>query len=70
METNSLAIWPTILSESPMTAYKTTQRQRPAVVKLMPPPTPPDELTIRKLNELAAKQPFCALHRVKRHDPL
>lgn len=70
METNPLAIWPTFLSESPMTAYTKAQRPRGGVIKLMPPPTPPDEATIRKLNELAAKQPFCVLHRVKRHDTL
>ena len=70
MKTSSLAIWPTILSESPMTAYTKAPRARPGVIKLMPPPTPPDEATVRKLNDLAAKHPFCALHRVKKHDML
>ena len=68
MKTSSLSIWPTILSEPPMTAYTTAQRPRTGVIKLMPAPTPPDEATIRKLNELAAKHPFCAFHRVKKHD--
>ena len=71
METKSLTIWPILLPESSMTAYNTkSQRQRPGVVKLMPPPAPPDEKTIRQLNALAAKPPFCSLHRVKKHDPL
>ena len=51
-----------------MTAYTKTQRPGRGVVKLMPPPNPPDEATIRKLNDLAAKHPFCNLHRVKKHD--
>lgn len=70
MKTSSLAIWPTILSESPMTAYTKAQRPRTGVIKLMPPPTPPDEATIRKLNELAAKHPFSAPHKVKKYDTL
>jgi hypothetical protein len=70
MNTSSLAIWPIILSEPSMAAYTKEQRPRTGVVKLMPPPTPPDEATIRKLNDLAAKQPFCAKHRVKKHDML
>jgi hypothetical protein len=36
----------------------------------MPSPTPPDATTVRKLNALAAKHPFCALHKVKKHDTL
>jgi hypothetical protein len=70
MKTNSLAIWPTVLAETPMTAYTKTPRPRQGVIKLMPPTAPPDEATIQKLNELAAKQPFCRLHKVKKHDML
>jgi hypothetical protein len=32
--------------------------------------TPPDEKTIRQLNELAASRPFCTLHHVKKHEIL
>jgi hypothetical protein len=45
------------------------RRQSTSVVKLSTPP-PPDEKTIRRLNKLAAQYPFCALHRVKKHDTL
>jgi hypothetical protein len=45
------------------------RRQNPGVIKLLKAP-PPDEKTIRSLNALAAKQPFCKLHRVKKHDTL
>ena len=44
--------------------------QKPGVVKLLAPPPQPDEHTIRKLNTLASRQPFCVLHRVKKHDML
>jgi hypothetical protein len=71
MKQNSFATRPTILLESSFTAYNTkVQRQRSGVVKLMPPPTPPDASTIRQLNALAAKHPFCSLHKVKKHDTL
>ena len=69
MKTNSVAKWPTILPDAPMTAYN-SKRKKIGVVKLMPPPTPPDEKTIRELNALAARHPFCNLHKVKKHDPL
>jgi hypothetical protein len=71
MNTQSLSAWPSITTEPVMTAYNTKVRnQRPGIVKLLDAPAPPDENTVRKLNELARKQPFCALHRVKKHDPL
>jgi hypothetical protein len=37
---------------------------------LMPPIPPPDEKTIRELNELASRRPFCAFRKVRRHDTL
>jgi hypothetical protein len=40
------------------------------VIKLMTPPPPPDENMVRRLNALAAQQPFCKQHRVKKHDTL
>ena len=70
MKTSSLVILPNILSERLMTAVNKVEWPETGVVKLMPPPNPPDETTIRKLNELAAKHPFCAFHRVKKHDTL
>jgi hypothetical protein len=45
-------------------------RNKPAFVKRITLPPPPDEATIKKLNELAAKHPFCSLHRVKKYDTL
>jgi len=45
-------------------------RNKSALVKRITLPAPPDEATIKKLNDLAAKHPFCSLHRVKKHDPL
>jgi hypothetical protein len=71
METNTLTNWPVLLPESTMIAYNTKAiRQQSGVLSLLAAPEPPDENTIRKLNELAAKHPFCILHRVKRYDML
>lgn len=70
MKTSSLVILPKNLSERPMTAVTKVEWPGTGIVKLMPPPHPPDEATIRKLNELAAKHPFCAFRRVKKHDTL
>jgi hypothetical protein len=71
MKTNALAIRPILLPESPMIAYSRKPRQqRSGVIKLLAVPNPPDENTIRALNELATKRPFCSPHKVKRHDTL
>ena len=72
MKQNSLAAWPSILPESTMTTAFNTRAgsQKTGIVKLLAPPAPPDDQTIRKLNALAAKQPFCSMHRVKKHDTL
>jgi len=71
MTTNLFATKPILLLQPPLTAYNTkTQRQKKGVLKRMPVPAPPDATTIRKLNALAAKHPFCALHKVKKHDTL
>jgi hypothetical protein len=40
------------------------------MIKLLSPPPQPDEKTVRRLNALASEQPFCKLHRVKKHDTL
>ncbi|HLX67615.1 MAG TPA: hypothetical protein VKR41_11490 [Puia sp.] len=46
------------------------RRQKSRMIKLLSPPLPPDEKTIRRLNALASELPFCRLHRVKKHDTL
>jgi hypothetical protein len=54
-----------------MTAHAGKSRQgRKGLVKRLDSPAPPDELTIRKLNELAAKRPFCTPHKAKTHEIL
>jgi hypothetical protein len=68
MRANSLTNWPSMIPEGRLMAK--TRSRRPAVVKRLMPPAPPDEVTVRQLNALAAKQPFCALHRVRKHDML
>ena len=67
MKTNSPKTWPAMVPESILTAKP---RPRPGVIKLLTHPAPPDDKTIRRLNALAAKHPFCVLHRVKKHDTL
>jgi hypothetical protein len=67
--TNSFITWPTLLSEPNMTAHAGKARKsRTGLVKRLDSPAPPDEQTIRKLNELAAQRPFCTLHKVKRYE--
>jgi hypothetical protein len=68
MKANSLKTWPAMVPESTLTAKP--RQQRPGVIKLLTHPAPPDDKTIRRLNALAAKHPFCILHRVKKHDTL
>jgi hypothetical protein len=51
-----------------MTAYPTSRKSKPGVVKLLPAPEPPDEAMIRQLNALANQHPFCRLHQVKKHE--
>jgi hypothetical protein len=68
---NSFTAWPTLLPEPNATARAGKSRQsRPGLNKRLDSPAPPDELTIRKLNELAAKRPFCTLHKVKKYEIL
>ena len=72
MKTTTLATRPMILQEYTLTAFNSnkSRRQQTGVVKLLPPPPQPDEKTLTELNALAAKHPFCILHKVKKHDPL
>jgi hypothetical protein len=68
MKPNVKVTWPDMVPQPALTAKP--QRQKQGVIKLLAPPAQPDEFTIRKLNDLAAKQPFCTHHRVKKHDML
>lgn len=73
MKTNTLATRPMTPQEYTLTAFNNNKshRQQTGVIKLLPPPAQqPDEKTVMELNALAAKYPFCILHKVKRHDPL
>jgi hypothetical protein len=70
MKTNSLVSWPSILPDPTTIAFQTTRKVRPVFIKHLPDVTPPDEKTIRRLNELAASRPFCKLHHVKKHEIL
>jgi hypothetical protein len=72
MKPDSAASWPALLPEKSLAAYNPTkaQRQKQAVVKLMPPVPPPDEKTIRELNALASTRPFCAYRKIRLHDTL
>ncbi|HMI61702.1 MAG TPA: hypothetical protein VK518_12355 [Puia sp.] len=67
----SLITWPPLLPEPNMTTHAGKSRQsRSGLVKRLGSPAPPDELTIRNLNELATKRPFCTLYKVKKHEIL
>jgi hypothetical protein len=75
MKPKSITSWSPISSDATrtasMTAYTTTAKKgKPGLIKLLTPAAPPDEATVRKLNELATRPPFCKLHRVKKHDLL
>ena len=71
MTTNSLSNWPSIAPERALVALHTiSRRQKSSVVKLIISPAPPDENTIRHLNALASRRPFCTRHKVKKHDML
>ena len=72
MTTKPSANWPALLPERSLIVYNPgkAQKQKPGVVKLMPPVPPPDEHTVRELNALASRHPFCAFRKVRRHDML
>jgi len=72
MKAKPLATWPALLPEKTLVAYNPSkaQRQKPGSIKLMSAVPPPDEKTIRELNELASKLPFCAFRKSRRHDIL
>jgi hypothetical protein len=66
MRAQSLKGWPAVIPG----AIPGPLRQKLGVIKPLTSPPRPDEKTIRQLNALAAKPPFCGLHRVKKHDML
>jgi hypothetical protein len=69
MKTIPIHAWPKALPESTITAYNSKTRRNRSDIKLLnPPPIPPDEATIRRLNELAASKPFCTCYRVRKHE--
>lgn len=68
MKTNALIPWPEMFPHPGLTTKFLRKRQ--GVVKRLSLPAHPDQDTIRKLNDLAAKKPFCIVHRVKKHDML
>jgi hypothetical protein len=71
MKTNPINAWPLALPESTIAAYNSkTRRSRSGLKLLVSPPAPPDEATIRRLNELAAKNPFCTHYKVRKYDLL
>ena len=71
MKTNSINAWPPTPADSTMSTFTVKPlRSKPGMKKLFGPPPPPDEETIRRLNALAAKDPFCTRHKVKKHDTL
>lgn len=71
MKPSSLAAWPSTLPEISITGHSSnTRRNRLGAIKLVSPPEPPDEETVRRLNELAKKNPFCTCHKVKKHETL
>lgn len=71
MITNSLYNRPLIAPERNMVAlHSRSHRQKSGMVKLIISPAPPDENTIRRLNALASRRPFCTRYKVKKHDTL
>jgi hypothetical protein len=59
------------LPESTIAAYNArTHRFKPGATHPAQTSLPPDAETIRRLNELAAKTPFCICFRVKKYDLL
>ncbi|HVU96106.1 MAG TPA: hypothetical protein VHE34_12820 [Puia sp.] len=71
MKTNPIHAWPLALPESTISAYNSkTRRSRSGSKLLIPPPAPPDEATIRHLNELAKRKPFCTHYKVRKHELL
>jgi hypothetical protein len=70
MKANTLVSWPSIHPKPTAIAFQKRRSNKPTLIKHLPMATPPDEKTIRQLNELAASRPFCTLHHVKKHEIL
>jgi hypothetical protein len=70
MTINALSLVPAGLPEIPFSvSHISADRRKIEVIKL-PATMPPNEEKIRELNELAARHPFCVLHKPKKHDTL
>ncbi|HXB06220.1 MAG TPA: hypothetical protein VNW04_03875 [Puia sp.] len=71
MKTNSINAWLPALPESTTSTFTVKpRRNKPGIPLLLQPPNPPDEETIRRLNELASKNPFCIRYKVREHELL
>jgi hypothetical protein len=71
MKTNPIQAWPLALPESTIAAYNSkTRRNRTGAKLIAAPPAIPDEVTIRRLNELAGMSPFCAHYKVRKYELL
>jgi hypothetical protein len=68
MRAEFFSSWPAMSPEAMLTV--THHQQKPRMISLLPPPSPPDEKTVRRLNALASNPPFCKHHRVRKHDTL
>jgi hypothetical protein len=68
MTTHSIA--PERTERTMVVLHTRSYRQNSGVVKPITSPAPPDENTIRRLNALASRRPFCTQHKVKKHDTL
>lgn len=70
MKTNSLASLPIHLPEPTLASFNTRLlRQRTEIIQI-PLAVPPDESKVKELNTLAAKHPFCIVHKARKHDML
>lgn len=70
MKSNTLATLPMLLPEPSLAAFNgRLLRQRTEIIQL-PLAAQPDESTVKKLNQLAGKYPFCILYRARKYDML
>jgi hypothetical protein len=71
MKATDMHAWPELVPESTRTTFSIqSKKKKPGLLKSLQAPAPPDESTIRRLNELASTPPFCNPHKVKKHDLL
>jgi hypothetical protein len=70
MTSNALSIVSVNLPELPFTVSHIKPERRKIEIIKLPATMSPGEKKIRELNELAARHPFCVLHKPKKHDTL